>query len=242
MGESEMTPEIEAKLRELEELEKKATPAGWERGKEGAIVTQKPDKQVLIRCENTFDAYGGHVVCETITPGNMAFVVALRNAFPMLATVLRNLSLNHYRLHDALLSIEEYWNGSPDSAVDAAEEMRDRARKALDGDILPGRPKIVTLCGSTRFIAEMAVIAWTMEKEGAIVLGLHLLPESYTQQRDHQAEFEGIKERMDALHLSKIEISDEILVVNIGGYIGESTKSEIQHARRLGKVIKYWEE
>ena len=41
------------------------------------------------------------------------------------------------------------------------------------------KPKIITLCGSTRFIEHFAVMAWELEKQGAIVLGLHYLPQSY---------------------------------------------------------------
>ena len=47
---------------------------------------------------------------------------------------------------------------------------------------------------------------------------------------------------LDELHFKKIELADEILVINLGGYIGESTRNEVDHATKLGKVIRYWEE
>lgn len=104
------------------------------------------------------------------------------------------------------------------------------------------RPEIITLCGSSRFVAEMAVIAWTLEKEGKITLGLHLLPESYhTQVNDHLAEAEGVSAHMDELHLRKIDISDRIFVVNIDGYIGDSTRNEIAYATKHNKEITYLE-
>ncbi len=105
------------------------------------------------------------------------------------------------------------------------------------------RPKVVCLCGSTRFIAEMACIAWTLERdEGYITLGLHLLPPSYPDvQRDHMAEHEGKKEHFDELHKRKIDLADSVFVVNIGGYIGESTRSEIAYATAHGKPVKYLE-
>ena len=103
------------------------------------------------------------------------------------------------------------------------------------------KPKIICLCGSTKFIDHFAILAWKLEKEGAIVLGLHLLPKSYTEQADHQAEFEGIKEQMDELHLRKIDLCDEIIVLNVDGYIGESTRKEIEYAQKLGKPINYLE-
>jgi hypothetical protein len=106
------------------------------------------------------------------------------------------------------------------------------------------RPKIVCLCGSTRFCREMACIAWALERdEGYITLGLHLLPDNYPGiQPDHMAEAEGKKEHFDELHKRKIDLADEIFVVNIGGYIGESTNSEINYALAHGKPVKYLEE
>ena len=103
------------------------------------------------------------------------------------------------------------------------------------------RPRIICLCGSTRFIEHFAILAWKLEKGGAIVLGLHLLPTSYTEAKDHLAEFEGVKDKMDALHLRKIDLADKVVVLNIGGYIGESTTKEIAHAKQTGKPVYYLE-
>lgn len=105
-------------------------------------------------------------------------------------------------------------------------------------------PKIITICGSSRFVDMMAVCAWLLEsKEGAIVMSLHLLPSWGFGNQDvphHAAEREGVAKKMDALHLHKIEMSDEIYVVDHDGYIGESTKYEIEHAKKLGKPIRYY--
>ena len=107
---------------------------------------------------------------------------------------------------------------------------------------IENRPRVMCLCGSSRFIAEMAVIAWTMEKEGVIVLSMHLLPANYPGVApDHQAEAEGISAQMDELHKRKIDMADEVLIVNIGGYIGESTRSEIAYATAHGKPVRYIE-
>lgn len=103
------------------------------------------------------------------------------------------------------------------------------------------RPKIICLCGSSRFVAEMAVIAWGFEKDGYITLGLHLLPEGYTDAKSHIAETEGVAERMDALHLKKIDLADKVFIVNKNGYIGESTAREIAYAEKLGKPVIYLE-
>ncbi len=112
----------------------------------------------------------------------------------------------------------------------------------LHSEDAPGGPKIVCLCGSSRFVAEMAIVAWNLETEGAITMGLHLLPHWYTDKAHHQAEHEGIAEKMDALHLSKIDLADEVFVVNVGGYYGDSTAREIMYARDHGKPVRFLED
>ncbi len=103
---------------------------------------------------------------------------------------------------------------------------------------MPERPRIICVCGSTRFIEEIAIKQWLLEKEGCIVVGMHLLPPGYHRVRaDHQAEAEGVKEQMDELHLRKIDLCDEVYVVAGGNYIGESTRREIEYARKLGKPV-----
>ena len=104
------------------------------------------------------------------------------------------------------------------------------------------RPAVVTLCGSSRFVQEMAVCAWLIERDqGAIAMSLHLLPTWYPNcPADHLAEHEGVADAMDALHLRKIDLSDEIFVVDRKGYIGSSTTNEIAYAERKGKRIRYY--
>ncbi len=107
------------------------------------------------------------------------------------------------------------------------------------------KPEIITLCGSTRFIETIAVMDYLLEKEGAIVLGLHYLPPSYFVGGEiiesHIAEKEKVAEHFDELHLRKIDISDSIYVMNVNGYIGESTRNEIEYAKSLNKTITYLE-
>jgi hypothetical protein len=104
--------------------------------------------------------------------------------------------------------------------------------------------KTITLCGSSRYTDIMAVCAWLIEKnENAIAMGLHLLPVWYPDcPPDHLAEHEGVADQMDALHLSKIDMSDEIFVVNFQDYIGDSTRNEILHAVKTGKPVRYFTE
>ena len=100
--------------------------------------------------------------------------------------------------------------------------------------------KVITICGSSRFIDIMAVISWWLEcDEGKIVHTLHLLPAWYGEVPDHLAEAEGVADQLDALHLQKIDQSDEVFIVNWDGYIGDSTRNEIAHAQARGLLFRW---
>lgn len=105
------------------------------------------------------------------------------------------------------------------------------------------KTKIVVMCGSSRFADIMAVCAWHIERdEKAITMGLHLLPWWYSAEEipDHLAEHEGVADQMDELHLRKIDLADEIFVVNAKDYIGSSTRREIEYAREHKKPIRWY--
>ncbi len=104
------------------------------------------------------------------------------------------------------------------------------------------KPKIVIICGSSKFVEIMAVCEWLIERdELAITMGLNLLPHWYPDcPHDHLAEHEGCAKEMDELHLRKIDLADEIFVVDWGGYIGESTANEIKYAERTGRHVRYF--
>ena len=105
------------------------------------------------------------------------------------------------------------------------------------------KPKIVCLCGSTRFTEQMLIKQWELTKQGFIVLSWCALPNSYFKGDDktHISDQEGVKEIVDKIHLRKIDLADEIFVLNVGGYIGESTSKEIEYALYHDKPIKYLE-
>ena len=105
----------------------------------------------------------------------------------------------------------------------------------------PPRARIICLCGSTRFIEQFAIKTWELEREGHIVLGCTLLPSWYCDAPSHFGERTGTKAQCDELHLRKIDLADDVLVLNIGGYIGESTRNEIAYATRHGKPVTYLE-
>ncbi len=105
------------------------------------------------------------------------------------------------------------------------------------------RPPIVCLCGSTRFLKEFDDASLRETLAGRIVLsvGSHRTPDAQALAHLLQAEREEMLERLGALHRHKIDLADEVLVINVGGYVGQSTRSEIEYAKSLGKPIRYWE-
>lgn len=104
-----------------------------------------------------------------------------------------------------------------------------------------GFPEIVTLCGSTRFVDEFNKQRQRLTLEGFIVLSIEIVT---TQQynEDPQHINRPIKEMLDELHKRKIDLSDYILVLNVGGYIGESTRSEIEYAQLRSVRVRYLED
>ena len=106
-------------------------------------------------------------------------------------------------------------------------------------DIIPISPKKVCYCGSLRVASD----AFKKAEYEAVIKGeIALLPCCmYVDiQREYGAESD-YKIKADDLHKRKIDICDEVFVLNVGGYIGESTKSEIEYAISIHKPIKYLE-
>ncbi|MEU3619848.1 hypothetical protein ABZ725_47320 [Streptomyces sp. NPDC006872] len=101
------------------------------------------------------------------------------------------------------------------------------------------RPSIVVLCGSTRYWEELAEANVYETAAGRIVLAPGCnLRKAHPLWAD-PARADRLKLMLDALHRQKIDLADEVLIVNPGGYIGDSTRKEIEYARSLGKPIRY---
>ena len=99
-------------------------------------------------------------------------------------------------------------------------------------------PPIVCLCGSTRFVDEFNRQRKELTEHGEIVLSIEIVT---TQAREHDPQHAdpALKARLDELHKRKIDLADYVLVLNVGGYIGESTRSEIAYATAHGKPVRY---
>jgi hypothetical protein len=92
------------------------------------------------------------------------------------------------------------------------------------------RPEIVCICGSTRFVDELRAANRELTLAGAIVVAPTETGGLITEEQ---------RTALNALHLRKIDLADRVLVVNPGGYIGESTSREIAHARATGKPVSF---
>ena len=97
--------------------------------------------------------------------------------------------------------------------------------------------KVVTLSGSTRFKEQYMEVQKLLTLKGCIVISVGLFGHS----GDEEVWKPGTKEMLDDMHLRKIDMADEIFVINVGGYIGESTKREIAYAEEKGKKVNYLE-
>ena len=100
-----------------------------------------------------------------------------------------------------------------------------------------GPYKIITLCGSTRFKEQFLEAQKRLTLEGNIVISVGLFGHS----GDNEVWTEGTKEMLDDMHKRKIDMADEIFVINVGDYIGSSTRSEIEYAKANGKTVSYLE-
>ena len=102
---------------------------------------------------------------------------------------------------------------------------------------MQGKYKVITLCGSTRFKDEFMEVQKRLTLAGNIVISVGLFGHS----GDDEVWSEGVKEMLDDMHKRKIDMADEIFVINKNGYIGTSTRSEIEYAKKSGKQVEYLE-
>jgi len=95
---------------------------------------------------------------------------------------------------------------------------------------VPQRPEIVCICGSARFIEEMREINRQLTLAGVIVVAPTEVSDDITAEQ---------RALLGELHLRKIDLADRVVVVNTGGYIGDSTSREIGYARAAGKPVAF---
>lgn len=104
------------------------------------------------------------------------------------------------------------------------------------------RPKVICLCGSTKFKDAINAANTRLTLEGNLVVSLGLFGHTDLPDVDWTTGGSELKRMLDELHKRKIDLADEVFVVNVGGYIGESTRGEIDYAAARGKTVRYLEE
>ena len=109
---------------------------------------------------------------------------------------------------------------------------------------MTNRPKVVTLCGSSRFPEAFHLANLHLTMQGHIVISLGAFahadqPAGARFLLSDGDESTTQKRSIDELHFRKIDLADEIFVVNVGGYVGDSTRREIAYAEAAGKVVNW---
>ena len=108
-----------------------------------------------------------------------------------------------------------------------------------------GKYKVITLCGSTKFKDEFLKAQKDLTLKGNIVISVGLFGhsgDSEVWENMDEGTLIKTKEMLDDMHKRKIDMADEIFVINVNGYIGDSTKSEIEYAIKTGKKVNYLED
>ena len=100
-----------------------------------------------------------------------------------------------------------------------------------------GKYKVITLCGSTKFKDDFMREQKRLSLDGNIVISVGMFGHS----GDNEVWSDGVKEMLDDMHKRKIDMADEIFVINKDGYIGSSTRSEIEYAIKNNKIVRYME-
>lgn len=104
------------------------------------------------------------------------------------------------------------------------------------------RPIVVCLCGSTKFKTQFAEATERETLAGRIVLSVGFFAHAMTDEERRAKFTPAVKKMLDELHLGKINLADEVLILNVGGYVGASTKRELWYAWSQDKRIRWLED
>ena len=123
-----------------------------------------------------------------------------------------------------------------------AREATEAQMESIEGNRIT-RPTIVCLCGSTRFgeAFRKAQLEETLAGNIVLTIGCNMRSDDEIFGYMTEEERAKIKGKLDRLHFRKIDLADEVLILNVGGYIGQSTRNELEYARSKGKAIRFLE-
>jgi hypothetical protein len=125
-----------------------------------------------------------------------------------------------------------------ETSIEHEHRRLDAVLAAVEEHYTRDGPTVVCLCGSTRFMDTFNEVGWQKTLDGEIVLSVGV---SKYLPGDHGGEYlgEDVAAALDELHKRKIDLADYVYVLNVGSYIGDSTRSEIEYAESLGKRVDY---
>ena len=131
---------------------------------------------------------------------------------------------------------------NPDNPMPKATHENPKLPSAPPSGSAP-RPRVVCLCGSTRFWREFQRASLRETMAGRIVLSIGAATGTDDEHFGNlpKEEYDRVKTMLDELHKRKIDLADEVLILNVNGYIGQSTRSELEYAQALGKPVRYLE-
>ncbi len=138
-----------------------------------------------------------------------------------------------------LIKLGERFRNTPivDDDFDHHRDRFDQALVDANKHLRRERPVVVCLCGSTRFLEAFRATELKETLAGKIVLTIGC----DTKSDDMLNLPPGTKEMLDTLHLRKLDLCDEAYILNVGGYIGESTRRELNYAVQNGKIVRFLE-
>jgi len=148
---------------------------------------------------------------------------------------------------EGILDVVNHGSASREPPYDMEDIYTEGYRNAIKGLLVrfgetrfsnPVKPTIVCLCGSTRFKDAFMKAYRDETLSGKIVLSVGVM---LHQGDEPISSDDPVKAGLDELHLRKIDLADEVLILNVGGYIGESTARELKYAVAGGKMIRFLE-
>jgi hypothetical protein len=127
-------------------------------------------------------------------------------------------------------------------ALSAKTRNRSAGAKKGHAKRKAARPKVVCLCGSSRFWREYQEAEYRETMAGNIYLSIGFYPHAAENMHGEGVGHDSVEKiALDELHKRKIDLADDVYVLNVGGYIGESTRSEIDYAIAHNKPVRYLE-
>lgn len=154
---------------------------------------------------------------------------------------------NEYPFSISDIAVSYEWLRSYDALLAACEFASKNGYTKLNHYVtekmMKTNPETVCLCGSTRFFEafQRANLEETLAGRIVLTIGCDTKADGDLFGAMLPNELTELKSRLDELHLRKIDRADEVLILNVGGYIGESTRRELNYARAHGKRIRFLE-